>query len=203
MASKDIKVGDKYNFWEVIEFSHFHKGRKYWLCRCECGTTKAVACTHLILERSKSCGCYRKSVLTKHGMSDSRLYHIWNGMIERCKYETNISYPNYGGMGIEVCDEWLESSAFIKWAFENGYSEKMTLDRIDVNKGYSPDNCRWTDIITQANNKKNNVLLTVNGETHTCAEWSRITGISTKNICYRLKAGWNPEDIVYKKVRKT
>ena len=114
-------------------------------------------------------------------------------MHERCEYNGHCNYASYGGRGISVCEEWSDFNCFYNWAIQNGYSDKLTIDRRDVNKGYSPDNCRFVTRIEQANNKRNSVYISFNGESHTYAEWERISGIGRKTIMYRIKHGWTPE----------
>ena len=125
-------------------------------------------------------------------------------MMARCYKPDNNRYNIYGARGITVCDEWKnDRTAFYKWAFENGYKENLSIDRIDVNKGYSPDNCRWATVKSQANNRTTNRFITINGETHTMAEWGDIKGISPGTIWNRLhNLGWSEEDAVNKPLRR-
>lgn len=132
-----------------------------------------------------------------HGESKTRLYNIWDNMKARCYRVSGRGYEHYGGRGIRICDEWLNSyEAFAKWARENGYSDDLSIDRIDVNGDYTPDNCRWVDVYVQANNRTDNVFLTVDGKTKTMSEWSRVTGINKKTIEERLKRGMSDEEAV-------
>ena len=137
----------------------------------------------------------------KHGMYGSRLYKTWNNMISRCYCKSFRNYRNYGGRGITVCDEWKNSFvAFMNWALSNGYSDTLTLDRINTEGGYCPENCRWITNKEQQNNKRNNRLITYKGITHTLQEWSEITGIHKKTISKRIDRGWTIEDALTKEV---
>lgn len=121
-------------------------------------------------------------------------------MRQRCKNCKCRNYKNYGAKGITVCEEWDDPVVFAKWAYENGYDDSLTIDRIDVTKGYYPENCRWTTYKKQANNKSNNRRIRCGNEVHTLGEWSEITGISISTIYARLKYGWTEEDAVKKKL---
>ena len=137
----------------------------------------------------------------------SRLNNIYRGMKTRCYNPNHRDYDRYGGRGITVCDEWLYSDhkthegwlAFRDWALSNGYSDELTLDRIDNNKGYSPDNCRWINIIEQANNKRNNVLVTYNGETKTVSEWAKDKGVNYKVLLSRIRKCKMKSEVALKK----
>ena len=138
---------------------------------------------------------------TFHGETGTRLYRIWRHMRERCELESHMRYDKYGGRGISVCDEWQDYSTFAKWAREHRYRDDLSIDRIDNNGGYSPENCRWSTIKEQNNNKSNCRYITLDGETHTIAEWSDITGIRHSTICQRLAMGWDPKDILTRPLR--
>ena len=135
-----------------------------------------------------------------YGFSHTRIDNIYKSMISRCYCPNNINYNRYGGRGITVCEEWKNDKRnFFEWAFVNGYSEKLTIDRKDVNKGYSPDNCRWATQKEQQNNRSNNRVLEFNGVSHTLGEWFDITGIKLGTIWNRLKSGWSAEDTLTRK----
>ncbi len=137
-------------------------------------------------------------------MTSSRLYVIWNGMKTRCYTKSSGEYKHYGAKGIKICDEWhYNFPAFYTWAIDNGYSDNLTIDRIDYNGDYEPKNCRWVGYIQQANNRSDNILLTHNGETHTIAEWSRITGIGTATLQYRKYQKWSDDKILTTPLRKS
>lgn len=179
---------------------------RLWVCVCTCGNKVVKDTTHLKNGHVKSCGCLQKEHMDEfkeklagrvtHGMSRERLFRIWDGMIKRCEDAASCSYKNYGGRGITVCEEWHSLESFIEWARNNGYSEDLSIDRIDNNAGYSPDNCRWANRIEQANNKRNNILITYNGETHTLPEWSTITGIKQATLRYRMGSGWDIYEVM-------
>lgn len=137
-----------------------------------------------------------------HGLSHTRIDNIYKSMISRCYNKNNSRYDRYGGRGIRVCNEWREDKTkFFDWAFSNGYKDSLTLDRIDTNDDYKPNNCRWCDYFTQENNKTTTIKLTVNGETHTISEWAIINGINRQTIWARLDRGWSPEDAISKKLK--
>lgn len=126
---------------------------------------------------------------------DERLYGIWTGIKGRTQNHNNKCYKNYGGRGITVCDEWENSyEAFRDWALANGYQDDLTIDRIDNDGNYCPENCRWVDRITQNNNRRSNHFITHNGETKTITQWARETGLNSQIISGRLKLGWSIED---------
>lgn len=177
-----------------------------WECKCDCGGSAIVPTCHLNSGHTKSCGCYREEKATetgakfiKHGMKKTRMYAIWRTMKRRCQDTNNL---NYGGRGIKVCEEWENSfEAFRDWAMANGYRDDLTIERKDSNGDYCPENCRWATMVEQQNNKRNNRILTLNGETHTAPEWSRITGIPVTVIYNRMTYNWPPERILTEQPR--
>ena len=139
---------------------------------------------------------------SSHGDSQARLFKIWEGMHERCLREKHPHYKDYGGRGIAVCNEWNEYVSFKKWAFENGYTDNLTIDRIDQNGNYCPDNCRWATMQEQQNNKRNNHYISLNSEAHTISEWSEMLGINKTTLKERLAHGWSDEATIMTPVRK-
>lgn len=125
-----------------------------------------------------------------HGLSSTPMYHVWTCMKGRCYCKSNKSYKNYGARGIGVCKEWMESyMTFYEWAMSTGYKKGLTIERIDNNKGYSPDNCRWASKAEQSRNRRNVICVSHNGEAKCLAEWSREVGINRSTIKSRLKTG--------------
>lgn len=141
--------------------------------------------------------------VVKHGMAGTRLYRAWTNMRNRCNRKADKEYKHYGGRGIKVCEEWKNDfETFKEWALSNGYYDNLTLDRIDTNGNYEPNNCRWITRKAQNNNMTTNVRLTYNGITHNLSEWSEITGISYPTIQGRVRRGWKTEDILFKPTDK-
>lgn len=128
-----------------------------------------------------------------HGLSHTRLYGIWENMKQRCYTKGNHAYGRYGGRGITVADEWLDFVKFYAWAIDSGYKDGLTIERIDVNGGYCPENCTWIPHGDQAKNTTRNIFLEYNGRRETVAEWSRITGIPYPRLIWRINKGWSVE----------
>lgn len=199
MSQKLRLEGKRFGKLTVLKYACSYKQRSNWLCKCDCGNETIVESRLLKSGNVTSCGCVHKY----HGMSGTRLYTIWQHMIDRCYNSNNTNYKNYGGRGIQICDEWKDDAGkFCEWALANGYAKDLTLDRIDVNGNYEPGNCRWATRKEQANNKRNNHFLSCNGEIKTITEWERITGISKQTIYKRLKRGWSVERALTEPVKK-
>lgn len=190
-------VGQKFGMLTVISLDDKRTSdRRYkWVCKCDCGNIKSISGRLLKLGKTKSCGCINKRSYN----AKSRLYSIWSKMKQRCNNPKHNAYKNYGGRGIKVCNEWENDFAsFEEWSNSNGYEEWLTIERIDVNKGYCPSNCKWIDKNEQSKNTRRNRRITVNGITLTITEWERRNGLSQGTIYHRLKNGWNEEDAVRK-----
>lgn len=178
-----------------------------WICKCECGKETTVRAGQLVIGKTQSCGCLRyerlKETNTKHKMSKTKLYQKWSHMMQRCENPNVERYSHYGGRGIKVCDEWHNFKNFKEWAKSSGYSENLTLDRINVDGNYCPDNCRWVSWNVQANNTTRNHYITYNGETHSLSEWSKILNISYTVLRARInRSKWDIEKAFTTPVKK-
>lgn len=174
-------------------------GRARWMCQCDCGSICVVLGLSLRNGMTRSCGCLMRECQHghfTHGKSYERIYQIWKGMRARCNHQLNRAYGDYGGRGICVCKEWDSSfRAFFAWAMESGYKDDLTIDRIDPDGNYEPENCRWADRTAQSRNRRNKRLLTYKGETRPLWEWAEITGLPDSLVSGRFARGWSAERI--------
>lgn len=190
-ANFEDLTGKKFAKWTVIERAdNNNSGSARWLCICDCGSIKIKSGQDLKKAKQGCRKCY-VSPNKIHGGKGTRLYEIWRQMLYRCEKPNHKAFKDYGGRGISVCTEWHELLSFKKWADENGYDCKKTIDRIDVDGNYTPDNCRWTDSKTQMNNRRNTPHYEYGGESLTISEWSQKQGIPRSTILNRLKRGWD------------
>lgn len=167
---------------------------KRWMCLCDCGNYAVKSSAHLKDGNAKSCGCIN------HGLSKTRVFSVWRSMKDRCCNKSNNQYKNYGERGITICEEWRKDFlSFYSWSMNNGYADNLTIDRIDNNKGYSPDNCRWSTMKEQQNNRRNNHKLTYNGKTQTLSEWADEIGVKQNTLLYRFKRGWTVDRALSKR----
>lgn len=193
-------TGKKYNKLTVLKRVKDKNKATMWLCKCDCGKKTIVSAGNLKNNHTTSCGCYaiqkkknkmqKQNPMYKHGLYNTRINRIWNSMKKRCYLKTHQAYNNYGGRGILVCDEWLNKENgfinFYNWSMKNGYKDDLSIDRINVNGNYEPNNCRWATREEQQNNKRNNRIIKYNGEEKTLTEWSKIYGINYNTLISRL-----------------
>lgn len=175
-----------------IEPRFTKSGRKIrrYECKCDCGNIVTVDAWHLTDGKTTSCKCYRHKrqveANTHHGQSKTRLYRIWNGMKQRCRFREGYSH-------VSVCEEWKEFEPFYKWSMQNGYADDLTIDRINNNGNYEPSNCRWATVKQQANNTSQNRRIEIDGVMHTLAEWVELYGSKYERTRDRLNYGWEPK----------
>lgn len=207
-------IGHKYNRLSVTGQAENYVsptgGKMHrWVCKCDCGNEVTVTTSHLRSGHTKSCGCLAREKQSengkkkKHGLTYdadgkcTRIYRIWSQMKTRCFNSKDDHFKDYGGRGISVCDEWKNDfKTFHDWALEKGYSDDLSIDRIDSNGNYEPSNCRWATSYEQTNNRRTTVILELDGERHTLSEWSKIKGIGYQTLFARYKSGKTPDEIL-------
>ena len=197
MGSKIYMIGKVYGRLTVLEEDQRRdkSGVAQYLCKCQCGKLKIVSGSSLRKGITVSCGCYNHEVITKENPKRKRpLYRIYRAILGRCNNPNDKSYHNYGMRGIKM--EWDGFDEFEQWSMTHGYKQGLWLDRIDNNKGYSPDNCRWATPKVQQNNKRTNIYLEIDGETKTLTEWAEYAGIKPCTLQRRIDLGWAKEELL-------
>lgn len=199
-------IGKKFGRLTVLEKSdqRTSENRLKYECVCDCGNKVIVDGKSLRNGHTKSCGCLSRELTTKrctkHGKTNTRLYNIWRAMKHRCYNKNDSHYPIYGKRGIVVCDEWLDNfKSFYEWSMNNGYNDNLTIDRIDNDKGYSPTNCRWADIETQANNKRDTIKINYKGLNYSISQWSNILNIPYQTLISRYKNNVTTNELLTKR----
>lgn len=177
-----------------------------WECACDCGAVKIVCGSQLRNGRTKSCGCLREDAMrestTRHGLSGTSEYRVWCSMRARCNNPKTKYYDFYGGRGIFVCPEWNKSGSagFLNFLNDMGKRPSSThsIERVDVNKGYSPDNCVWIEKKDQNKNMSRNIRITLNGETKILSEWCLFFGSKYQMVIDRIRLGWEINETIFK-----
>lgn len=207
-ALEDL-TGQRFGRLVVVSRADSISGATIWNCKCDCGKEKKVYATNLKRGVTKSCGCWHdessKINSRTHGMTNTNIYTTYRNMISRCYNKKSEKYKRYGGRGIKVCDEWKNNFiSFYDWAMKNGYKENLSIDRIDNDGNYEPSNCRWVTMNKQANNRRNNHFVNINGQTKTMAEWinSKKYEADKATVYQRIKRGWSDIDAITKPVIK-
>jgi hypothetical protein len=186
-------TGKRFGQLMVIKLIESKDGRIYWLCLCECGNETRVSTSQLKSMRTKSCGCLRRTAGAIHGNCKLPEYAVWCAMKARCNNKNNKAYANYGGRGIRVCQSWSISFQSFISDMGNRPSSQHSLERIDNNLGYSPENCRWATRHDQNRNSRHNVFLTYKGETLCIKDWAKKLSLKPGLIQHRIKIGWSVE----------
>lgn len=191
---KKIRNQEGKRFGKLVVIKDFieKNKRRYCLCLCDCGNYQEVYLSNLLSGRKKDCGCVARKKAAekhyKHGGKGTKLYKVWCSMRKRCRSKSGKDYKDYFCRGISVCDEWEKDfSVFREWAISNGYKNGLTIDRIDNNGNYCPENCRWVDMKVQNRNKRNNIAFLRNGERKTISEIAEIYKLPYEFVRYRLK----------------
>lgn len=196
-------TGRRFNKLTVLRRVPADNGVTRWECVCDCGNITTVRGSNLKNGSVKSCGCLLHEKHNTSHMSHTRLANVYYKMKYRCTDPKNRAFKDYGARGITICEEWINPDNFYEWALNNGYKVGLTIDRIDNNKGYCPDNCRWTTAKEQANNRRSCVLFTYNGKTQNLSQWCNELGLNYKLIHNRLfKLKWSFEKAVSEPVNE-
>lgn len=206
MGFREDLTGKNFNNLKVLDFDSNKGGRTYWKCRCICGNICIAEAYKIKSGHTKSCGCLSEANKKKlrensikHQKTNTKLYRVWQNMKRRCDTPSLKSYKHYGGRGITVCKEWRNDFMnFYNWAINNGYKENLTIERIDVNGNYQPNNCRWATAKEQANNKRNNKFVKYKDKKLSINQWSEKTGIKRETIAWRLKHDFPLEKVFAK-----
>lgn len=175
----------------------------YWQCQCTCGNIVEIEGSSLKSGKSTSCGCFGKeqrlAANTKHNLSHSRIKRIYYDMRSRCYDSNTPKFKNHGGRGIVVCEEWMGEhglEVFYDWAIKNGYQENLSIDRIDNNGNYSPDNCRWATTEEQNFNRRNNRLFEINGMSKHAKDWCAEYNVNINTFWQRDRKGLTGQDLI-------
>lgn len=193
-------AGRKYGRLTVLYKMPTNREKAMWLCRCECGNSRSVSGNNLRYGVTKSCGCLQPEMASKthrkHGLSNSPEYRIWRGIIDRCVRQNSTVYRYYGGRGIKMCHRWRGS--FLQFLADMGErpSTKHSVERIDNNGNYEPNNCRWATSAEQRRNSRNVRLIQHDGLLLCVPDWAKRIGISPSSLHGRLQAGWSVEEAV-------
>lgn len=197
---KDL-TGQRFGRLTVIGLAETNTRKTYWICQCDCGNLKRVRSDSLQCGAIRSCGCLKKEQnetnLNKSAakikfeqngfkVGGTRLYRIWQGIKKRCNNPNDARFSSYGGRGIKMCKEWENDFlSFYNWAINNGYDEKLSIDRINNDEGYSPENCRWATNVTQCNNRRTNIKIKIGNTEKTLTQWCKIFGLNYGTIIAR------------------
>ena len=200
--------GQRFGRLIVLYRDNPKNGKTYWVCQCDCGKQTNVYGLKLRNGETKSCGCLRNEMTSKiqkrHGLTKTTLHNAWINMKTRCDNPIHNEYHRYGGRGITYCEEWKDFDNFMKWSLSNGFKEEkdergknlLSLDRIDNNKNYCPENCKWSTRIEQARNKYTNKNYEYKGKTYCLTALAEMSAVGIDSIRRRIKQGWSIEDAV-------
>lgn len=181
-------------------------GSMTWLCQCDCGGNVVARADQIKSGNTKSCGCLSEESRhkpKKHGGSSTKLYKVWTSIKGRCLNKNSQGFRFYGERGISICPEWLSFDVFRDWALSNGYKKGLSIERIDNNKGYFPENCKWIKMTDQRDNQRSTRRVTLNGQTKTLKQWSKATGIKHTTLSTRIfERNWPIERALTEKPRR-
>ena len=206
MGTFEDLTGQRFGRLTVIKRVESNKSGTRWLCKCDCGNETVALAPNLKRGNTSSCGCLKKEKMSKlnikHGKTHTRLFYTWQNMMRRCRDPKNKEYGNYGGRGIAVCDEWKDFETFYAWATANGYTDELTIDRINNDKDYCPENCRFISIQEQQRNRRDNVRYQYGSENLTLPEYAREYGLNLHTLQTRISRGWGIADAIETPARR-
>jgi len=212
MSKRLELTGKKFGRWTVLGFAYVKSKKTYWECLCDCGNKCVIVVCSLTGGKTKSCGCFQKRFPSnlRHGMCGTKFYNIWMNMKARCLNKDYYKYHRYGGRGIKICDRWLKSFKNFKddmyksyLEHSNKYSEKdTTIERVNNDGNYCPENCSFANFTEQANNRSSNCLLTFNGQAMNITQWAKKLNFNIGTLNDRINSGWSTEKALTIQTRK-
>ena len=207
MSALQDLIGKTFGRLTVVSLGKSKNKKRYWLCRCQCGRAAEVTTDKLNSGHTKSCGClaiettiannkkFPRDGHPTHGMSRHPLDGVLKAIKQRCTNPNNPRYMDYGGRGITLCKEWAtDRASFFEWATNSGYRPGLSIDRIDNDKGYYPDNCQWVQTLVQNRNTRKNLYISINGVSKPLSEWVSKTNLKYATVLARIHRGWSPEE---------
>lgn len=200
MAKAKDLAGKRFGRLKCIKIAkkRFKGERIRWVCECSCGNSVEIFSENLLSGNTKSCGCLSHERIASHGMSNSRIYQLWSQMKQRCNNENNLHYKNYGGRGIKLCDDWISFKSFYDWAILNGYGDRLTIERLDNDKGYSSDNCTFVTKSEQSKNRRVNYRVNINGSVMCLYDACKHLNIDYSLVQNRIKnLNWPVDKALY------
>lgn len=191
-------TGKRFSRLVAIECAYKNKKVHFWRFKCDCGNEKLIRKGDVMHGKTQSCGCFLRESVTTYGSHRERLYKIWWGLLKRCYQSHTKGYAGYGARGIKVCAAWKDNYFIFKeWSLANGYSDDLSIDRINNDGNYEPSNCRWaTDKIQNRNRGSYNATITFNNSTKTVAEWAENLNLRPALLYQRLSKGWEVEKVL-------
>ena len=203
----DIKPGDRYGRFTIVQEVEKRNEKRYFLCKCDCGNTRIERLVAIRAGEVKSCGCLKQETdrenikkyimshpnYSEHDSYYKKMYGNWHDMKQRCQNQNSRAYKWYGGRGIRVCQEWQKFRPFMEWALSNGWEEYLTIERNDVNGHYEPSNCSWIPRNKQSCNTRRSRFITHEGQTMILKHWEQQLGVKRELLRRRLDKGWSIE----------
>lgn len=204
--------GQRFGRLVAVSYSHTRRAKCMWRCKCDCGNETMVISGQLASNQTQSCGCLVREISARRltggairppmkrggaSVTHRAEFMAWLDMKRRCTSQSSVSFAGYGGRGIDVCSRWMESFDNFIQDMGSRPSGGYSIDRIDNDRGYSPDNCRWATRTAQMRNQRRNLVITIDGESKCATEWGEVAGVNPALVTYRINHGWSPRDAVF------